>query len=648
MKREKKAEKALRQSEANLYAFMDNNPAVIYIKDAKGRHLYGNKTLLAVFGKSMDEFIGTTSHDIFADHTAERLEAYDETVKTKGDLVKVPEWSHVLDGELRWWKEVKFPLTGRSGEALVGGIALEISDLKRTEKVLDESLRFERTISELSTKFIDLPIDEIDEEIVDGLLLISEFLGFNRSTLFTFSEDKTQLRSTHTWTAEGIPPSPLFLISNQFPWGVDKLLRGEMIQVARPDDLPIQAVQEKEYLQREGLKSLVAVPLRGGRLILGVVGYGVVGTERTWPDGLIQRLQLTGDIFANAMARKLNEEKLRHAFAEIRALKEKLEQENIYLRKEIEVHSRHAEMVGDSKAMKFVLSQAEKVAKEKTSVLILGETGTGKELLARAIHNLSPRRLRPMMVVNCAALPTTLIESELFGREKGAFTGAISKQVGRFEAADGSTIFLDEIGDLPLELQAKLLRVLQEGQFERLGSHETTSVDVRIIAATNTDLAEAVQQGRFRRDLYYRLNVFPITVPPLRERQEDIPILVWVFVREYERGMGKRIETIEKKTMDLLSKYSWPGNVRELRNVIERAMILSEGSTLRIDRIKTDQPLENTSNLTLEEIERRHILQVLQSTGWRVSGSMGAAEILDLKPTTLEARMRKLGVRRPS
>jgi transcriptional regulator with GAF, ATPase, and Fis domain len=253
-----------------------------------------------------------------------------------------------------------------------------------------------------------------------------------------------------------------------------------------------------------------------------------------------------------------------------------------------------------------------------------------------------------MVTVNCAALPATLIESELFGQEKGAFTGASSRRLGRFEAANGSTIFLDEIGDLPLDTQAKLLRVLQEGKFERLGSNETISVDVRVVAATNRDLSREVREGRFRRDLYYRLNVFPITVPPLRERRKDIPSLVWTFVRHFEKSMGKRIEKIRKNDMDLLYHYSWPGNVREMRNVIERAMILSEDTTLSIDRIETHEPLEDTSNLTLEEVERSHILRVLESTGWRVSGRMGAAEILGLKPTTLEARMKKLGIKRPA
>jgi len=343
--------------------------------------------------------------------------------------------------------------------------------------------------------------------------------------------------------------------------------------------------------------------------------------------------------------RKQKEEELIKAFIEIKELKDKLEEENIYLRKEIELKYRYEKIVGESDAIKRVLSQAEKVANTDTCVLILGETGTGKELLAHAIHNMSSRKAHAMVNVNCAALPATLIESELFGREKGAFTGALKSQIGRFEAAHGSTIFLDEIGDLPIELQAKLLRVLQEGEFERLGSTKTISVDVRVIAATNRNLGEMANEQKFRKDLYYRLNVFPITLPPLRERQEDIPLLVWALVSEFVKSMGKPITKIQKKTMTALKQYAWPGNVRELKNVIERAMIMSTGSTLQVEHI-ADKDAPTDIKMSLAEIEKEHILKVLDSTNWRVRGEKGAAKILELKPTTLEARMKKMGIRR--
>jgi transcriptional regulator with GAF, ATPase, and Fis domain len=343
--------------------------------------------------------------------------------------------------------------------------------------------------------------------------------------------------------------------------------------------------------------------------------------------------------------RKKMEEQLRKRLQDIEQLKQQLEKENIYLREEIELQSPHEEIVGRSQAMKRILTQIEQVARTDATVLIEGETGTGKELLARAVHRLSPRRDRPLVTVNCAALPPTLIESELFGREKGAYTGALTRMTGRFEVADGATLFLDEIGELPLDVQAKLLRVLEQGRFERLGSTRPLQVNVRIIAASNRDLARNVDEGKFRKDLYYRLNVFPIAVPPLRERPEDIPLLVWTFVRQYEKKMGKRIEHIPRKSMETLQRYPWPGNARELRNVVEHAMIVSSGKTLDVHTPRTASS-DIPANLSLEDAERHHILGVLEKSGWRLSGPGGAAEILKLKRTTLQSKMKKLGIQR--
>jgi transcriptional regulator with GAF, ATPase, and Fis domain len=288
------------------------------------------------------------------------------------------------------------------------------------------------------------------------------------------------------------------------------------------------------------------------------------------------------------------------------------------------------------------------VAPTDATILLLGETGTGKEVLADAIHGLSQYGHRPMVKVNCAALPASLIEAELFGREKGAYTGALARQMGRFELADGSTIFLDEIGELPLELQIKLLRVLQDRRFERVGSTRTIQVKVRVIAATNRDLARAVAEGSFREDLYYRLNVFPVAVPPLRKRPEDIPLLAWEFVRELGESMGKPIEHIAEGSMAALCAYPWPGNVRELRNAIERAMILARGSTLHIalDPSPTRAPTLESDG-SLEAIERNHVRRVLEQTAWRIRGPGGAADRLAVKPTTLESLMKRLGLRRP-
>ena len=345
--------------------------------------------------------------------------------------------------------------------------------------------------------------------------------------------------------------------------------------------------------------------------------------------------------------RKQMEDQLRGQLNEIRSLKHQLEKENTLLRKEIQHKTVHEEIVGRSPAMRRVLAQVDQVAPTDATVLIQGETGTGKDLIARAVYHLSARKNRSFVTVNCASLPPTLIESELFGREKGAYTGALTRMTGRFEAADGASLFLDEIGELPLEVQAKLLRVLEQGRFERLGSAKTTQVDVRIIAATNQDLENQVAAGKFRKDLYYRLNVFPISMPPLREHPEDIPQLVWAFVRQYENKIGKRINHITSQSMDELQHYPWPGNIRELRNVIERALITCSDRTLEVHPLS--QPDSKTHmDLNLEEMERRHITGVLEQTGWRLSGRGGAAEILGLKRTTLYSRMKRLGIHRPS
>ena len=345
--------------------------------------------------------------------------------------------------------------------------------------------------------------------------------------------------------------------------------------------------------------------------------------------------------------RKRLEEELHGRLREIEALRKHLEQDNISLREEVRLLSPHAEIVAKSPAMRQVLARVEQVAPTGSTVLLTGETGTGKEVIARAIHDLSRRKARPLVTVNCASLPPTLIESELFGREKGAFTGAMSRMVGRFEVADGSTLFLDEISDLPLELQVKLLRVLEEGRFERLGSTKSIKVDVRILAATNRDLEPEVQAGKFRKDLYYRLNVFPITIPPLRERPDDIPPLVWAFIRQFETRMGKHMKSVPKRSLEALQRYSWPGNARELRNVIEHAMIVSPGATLEVRPPAPVAADRSNEARNLQEVERRHILSVLEETGWRVAGKAGAAQLLGLKPTTLEARMKKLGIHRP-
>jgi len=354
--------------------------------------------------------------------------------------------------------------------------------------------------------------------------------------------------------------------------------------------------------------------------------------------------------YNNVLEQRVEERtlELQTALSEIKTMKDQLEIENIYFRNENKLKHRFKNIIGQSDGLKYVLYRAEQVASSNTTVLILGETGAGKELIAFAIHNMSPRKERPLITVNCAALPGNLIESELFGREKGAFTGADTRQVGRFEIANGSTICLDEIGELPLELQAKLLRVIQHNEFERLGSSHTIKVDVRIVATTNRDLEEEIRKGRFRQDLYYRLNVFPVTVPPLRQRKDDIPLMVQAFVERYSRKLGKQITSIPKATMKALQDYPWPGNVRELESIIERAVILCSGTVLQLaDKLEISSPTLSSALRTLEGSERNQILKILSEARWRIEGKNGAAAILGIHPSTLRARMHKLEIVRP-
>ena len=355
-------------------------------------------------------------------------------------------------------------------------------------------------------------------------------------------------------------------------------------------------------------------------------------------------IQLTQEI----EERKRAEKSLQGTYTEIKQLKDRLQAENIYLQQEVDRQFNCGEVVGQSNVLSHVFMRVEQVAPMNATVLLLGETGTGKGVVARAIHSSSTRKNRPLITVNCTTLPAALVESELFGRERGAFTGSDARQIGRFELADGGTIFLDEIGEMPMELQCKLLRVIQDGEFERLGSPRTIKTDVRIIAATNRNLEEEIQKGRFREDLYYRLNVFPITLPPLRQRKEDIPLLVNHFVAKFNNKIGKKIETVSKDTLNALQEYHWPGNVRELESVIERAVIISQGTALQVlDRFDT---FRNTVELvaqdvkTLALLEQTLIVETLQKTGWRIEGKNGAALLLGLNPSTLRFRMRKYGI----
>ena len=647
-----RAQLLLSESEAKYHTLIEHAPDAIFTVDAMtGQFLDINQQGLKMFGYSREKMLSFTPVD-FSPPVAPDGKPVPEVLQERlanlvpGKQIEF-EWVHQHADGHEIPCEIRAVLLPPSDKHILRASMIDITNRKRAEKVLEDHLQFQELISRISTKLIGVSRADFEQTIQHTLSEIGEYFETDTVRLYRLSLQGEVPIFRLQWRSEHLaPPKEMSEIHKmKYPNLAAHYSSGESVVFDRINECP-QIPELLKILKFFGTKAGIGVPLEVDDFGVDIFAMDKVLTEHAWPKDIIEHCKAIGKVLLNTLRRREAEINLQDRFEEINQLKKRLEQENIFLREEVEVKYKHQEIVGRSSAIKQVLNQSEKVADQETSVLILGETGTGKELLAHAIHNMSPRNKHTMIKINCAALPATLIESELFGREKGAFTGALSKRVGRFEAADRSTIFLDEIGDLPLELQAKLLRVLHEGQFERLGSNKTVSVDVRIIAATNHDLEQRMREGLFRKDLFYRLNVFPITVPTLRDRREDIPMLVWTFVKEFGVNMGKSIEEIPKKTMDLLQAYSWPGNVRELKNVIERGMILSSGSTLCIDPVESKQS-NLIQNRTLKEMERNHLMDVLESANWRIYGNKGAAEILDLKPSTLQYRMKKLGIKKP-
>jgi formate hydrogenlyase transcriptional activator len=507
-----------------------------------------------------------------------------------------------------------------------------------------ELQQFERLTATLSSCFARLRPEEIAPAIAGALEQVAQVMDVDASTLVEFADGVT-MTGMHAWpqsTAFGSGTS-----SGSLPRSLlDGLARHEVVQISRVEDLPFE---EREDAGRgRGWCGLGVPVLVAGQLVCAIVIWSR-RLPRRWPEPIVDRLRLVSEILGLALLRCRQDAALRASVATIERLNARLAADNVYLQEEIKIYHDFDEIVGESEALRLALVRLGQVAPMNSTVLLLGETGTGKELFARAVHDRSRRGTRALVRVNCAALPPTLVESELFGHEKGAFTGAVSMRQGRFELADGGTIFLDEIGDLSPEIQAKLLRVLQEGEFERVGSSRTKRVDVRVIAATHRDLEADVAAGRFRADLYYRLSVFPIYLPALRERREDIPGLVWFFIHRHQRELGRRITKIPQAVMHALQQHSWPGNVRELENAIERAMIGTSGETLQLDETlgRTRQPSSIDASPhgdTLAAIQRAHIESVLAECGWRINGTNNAAERLGIHPNTLRFRMKKLGV----
>lgn len=543
------------------------------------------------------------------------------------------------NGEIIWVILTPTIIKNDNGEILYAiGMMQDITQVKQKTELLAEQYRFEKLISNFSSRFINMDSFDIENEIVYVLKNIVELFGVDRSTLFQFSADYKELIAIGSHAIAGEEPIKRIHIEENFPVVTAKFRRGEIFSFSSENDLPKEAAKDLESLKKINLKSTLAIPISVEGSFNYVISVGTVSTERAWEEKVVERLQLVGEIFVSALERRKGVEK-------INSLLDQLQTENIFLQEEIRTNYSFDKIIGKSNSLKYVLHQVGQIAPTTSPVIIMGETGTGKELIANAIHTASNRKDRPLVRVNCATLPSNLIESELFGHEKGAFTGAHQKCIGRFEFANKSTIFLDEIGELPLELQSKLLRVLENGEFERLGNPKTYKVDVRVIVASNRDLEMEVRENRFREDLFYRLNVFPISLPALRERKEDIPLLVRSIIEKISKEMGKRFSKISKHTIKKLQDYSWPGNIRELENIIERAIISSTEPILKIE-LPPQLNIKNNENCSLEIVEREHILKVLNNTHWKIKGPNGAAEILKLNPSTLRDRMAKLGIKR--
>ncbi len=644
----KRADATLRESEERLQLAAESAEVGMWALDVGSGRFWVNDRGRELFGYATGSDV-TMARVLESVHPADRR-ALEEVVRgavESAQGLRIDYRIVLPDGSVRWIhsRGRLQPATAEKPVRLLG-TSVDVTERKQFENLQADRLRFEALLSGISARFVSLAADQLDQAIEEAQHQVCECLGFDLSTLWQWSPDRPESQTlTHLYRPRGGPPVPDGMDAREyFPWCLEQLLAGELVALASVDEAPPEAGRDREVWRHYGIKSVLTIPLAtGGRRPTGFLSFSTMDAVRSLPEGLVQRSRLVAELFANALERKRSDEALWRSFAEVEKLRHRLELENTYLRQEYRLQHGGGCIVGESPALLEVLGLAEQVASTRTTVLIEGETGTGKELIARRIHELSPRRDRTMVKVNCAALPSTLVESELFGREKGAYTGAVSREPGRFEVADGSTIFLDEVAELPLELQAKLLRVLEHGEFERVGSSRTQRTDVRVLAATNRDLRAEVDAGRFRRDLFFRLAVFPIRVPPLRERRQDVPLLVWSAVGELSAAMNKSVENIRRQDFERLQRYDWPGNVRELRNVVERALILCSGPVLSIEPPVGAAP-GGEADLSLDEAQRRQIQTALDASGGRISGAGGAAELLGLKPTTLRSKMERLGV----
>jgi formate hydrogenlyase transcriptional activator len=758
-------EAVLRENEERYRSLYNNTPVMLHSIDSEKKLVSVNDFWL--------KSLGYERHEVIGRRVTEFLTESSRRFTIEAAFPKLFQTGSLKDAEIQFVKK-----SGEVIDVLVSALLkrdeqgkllwtlaflLDVTERKRAERALHQRLAIEQMLSEISTRFINLSWQQVDEGINYTLERIGKLAGVDRSYLFLFFDEGKKAQNTHEWCAPEVTSQRQNLQDMavaDFPWIFTKVLRGETVYVPRVAELPAEAQAEKTDMLEQAIQSLLIVPLTFGGGVTGFLGFDSVKSEKIWQAEDVRLLKVVGEIIANFLQRvraeqaiRVSEERLRAIgnalpdivfvinetgrYVEIMTSKEnllylsaerlegqtfhevfpkpeadrflalvqktiatrqsqvleydlnvpagqrwfegrtaplqlkidgkdcivfvarditdrkradELHSQNVYLQEELRRELRYGEMIGVSEAMQKVFRNLEMVAATDSSVLLLGETGTGKELIARAIHNLSQRKDRVMVKVNCGALPAGLVESELFGHEKGAFTGATVQKKGRFELANNGTIFLDEVGELALETQVKLLRVLQEQEFERVGGAATLKVNVRVIAATNRHLEEDVKNGSFRPDLFYRLNIFPIQVPALRERADDIPLLANYLISQFARRLGKRITGINQQALEKLLRYEWPGNVRELANILERAVILCQGRILQEEHIGKLSEIARPSEdfVTLEEAERQHILQALEKTNGVLAGPKGAAQLLGLNRSTLWSRMRKLGINFPT
>jgi formate hydrogenlyase transcriptional activator len=626
----KRAEEGLREREQTLRLIVDSIPGLVSTMNAAGEPQLFNRQLLEYFGRTPEELKSWATSDLVHPDDLLRVMADNRGPIEAGHPYDFEIRIRRADGVYRWFQVRNHPVRDTEGHVISWHTLLtDIDERKKAEDRLQ--LLFDVTNQVVSNlqlrdllRAISASVRRVMQCDLVGVFLPD--LDGNRMQTFTldFPESKGFIREDYC-SMEGSLGGYVFGTGK--PWIGNA---SDVLQLGLKDEPAIP----------EGLKTGCFVPLVSRNRVLGLLGLGR-REENAFSQADIGFLTQVATQIAIGVENALNYEQMTES-------RDRLAEQAFYLENEIRLEHNFEEIIGNSQPLKAVLESVRIVAPADSTVLIQGETGTGKEVIARAIHNLSSRKGHAFVKVNCAAIPLGLLESELFGHEKGSFTGAIAQRIGRFELAHKGTLFLDEVGDIPLELQPKLLRVLQEQEFERLGSTRTQRVDVRLLAATNANLSQLVAEKKFRRDLYYRLNVFPIDVPPLRDRRDDIPLLVHYFANKYARRMGKQIESIPNETMDALSRYSWPGNIRELQNLMERAALLSTGPSLRVPLAEILNDKGFSGGNALEQAEREQILRALRESNWVVGGTGGAAARLGLKRTSLAYKMQKLGISRPA